>query len=273
MSRFLAPDDGAIPAAAIANFASHVTLMHAYVPDARAIEADDVLIADSSIPDATFNIIMQARFAPDALDRRIAETVAAARATGRPFVWWVDAEGPAGLAAGLDAAGLKASDRSLIMRADLAIETEMRPVDGELEIRLVTTERDFADFAQALAGYWNPPAQTVLEFFGKVAKGLLAPGGSGADAFRTFVGYVRGVPVCVAQAVLADGVAGLYNIVTDTGYRGRGFGAAMTVAAMRAARDEGYRTVVLEASPMGEPVYRRLGFVTCGEVLEYAVEP
>jgi len=142
---------------------------------------------------------------------------------------------------------------------------------GELEIRRVTTEEEFAEFARVVAAIWQPPAPTVVEFFGKAAKTILGLGDSREIPSRVFVGYLDGVPICTAQAELAHGVAGLYNIVTAAGYRMRGFGRAMTVAAMRAARDEGYRTVVLEASPMGEPVYRRLGFVTCGQIIEFAV--
>jgi ribosomal protein S18 acetylase RimI-like enzyme len=238
-----------------------------------------VLIADSSVPDETFNIITLTRFASDAIDRRVAETIDVVRATGRPFAWWVDPFAPAELAVRLEAAGLKESGRSPIMRADLAAApTEAaaevaQPADGELEIRRVTTERELADFAQLVADCWDPPARTVVEFFDMAARGLLDAGESGENPVRTFVGYLRGVPVCSAQAMPAEGVAGLYNIATNAEYRRRGFGAAMTVAAMRDARAAGYRTVVLEASPMGEPIYRRLGFVTCGQILEYTVEP
>lgn len=268
---FLTPEDDAVPAAAIGNFASLITHMHRGVPAAQVIATDDVMIADSSVADDTFNVIALPRFAPDAIDRRIAETIEAARATGRPFSWWVDPFAPAGLARRLEAAGLKETGRMPIMRADLRAEIELGPVLGELEIRRVTTEEEFAEFARVVAAIWQPPAPTVVEFFGKAAKTILGLGDSREIPSRVFVGYLDGVPICTAQAELAHGVAGLYNIVTAAGYRMRGFGRAMTVAAMRAARDEGYRTVVLEASPMGEPVYRRLGFVTCGQIIEFAV--
>ena len=273
---FLIPEDDAVLSAAIGNFASLITHMHRGVPAARLIALDDVMIADSSVADDTFNVIALTRFAPDAIDRRVAETIETARATGRPFTWWIDPFAPAGLAQRLEAAGLKETGRMPIMRADLRAEVEFGPVLGELEIRRVTTEEEFAVFARVVAAIWQPPAPTVVEFFGKAAKRILGLGdgtlGDSAEVpSRVFVGYLDGVPICTAQAELVNGVAGLYNIVTAAGHRMRGFGRAMTVAAMRAARDEGYRTVVLEASPMGEPVYRRLGFVTCGQIVEFAV--
>jgi ribosomal protein S18 acetylase RimI-like enzyme len=87
------------------------------------------------------------------------------------------------------------------------------------------------------------------------------------------IGYHGGRPVCSSHVAFAGGVAGLYNISTADGFRRRGFGTAITLAAMRLARDLGYRTALLQASEMGEPVYRRIGYRTEGEFALYSVEP
>ncbi len=60
-------------------------------------------------------------------------------------------------------------------------------------------------------------------------------------------------------------VAGLYDMGVEPDRRGRGIGTALTVAAAERARDLGCRSVVLNATGMGEPVYRRAGFVRLGE--------
>ena len=274
----LTAEDEEVPAAAVRNFASLVRHLHGCVKEARVIPADDVLIMDSSVADETFNLITLTRFAPDAAASRVAETLDAVRATGRPFTWSVDPFASPRLPSALRAAGLKDGGRLPLMRADLDAEVEPKPVLGELEIRRVTTEEEFAEFTAIIAGIWQPPAPCVTEFFGRAAPGILGLGAgpralSPQTPFRSYVGYLRGEPVCTAQTALLHGVAGLFNIVTTAGFRMRGFGSAMTRAVMRDARDEGYRTAVLQASPMGEPVYRRLGFTQCGRYLEFTVEP
>ena len=43
--------------------------------------------------------------------------------------------------------------------------------------------------------------------------------------------------------------------------RGRGIGRETTLAALRDAAARGYRVAILGSSPMGFPVYSRIGFI------------
>ena len=67
----------------------------------------------------------------------------------------------------------------------------------------------------------------------------------------------------------AGGAAGIYNVTTVEAARGRGIGAAMTVAAVRHGADLGLDLATLQASTMGRPVYERLGFEFVCDLLPY----
>jgi GNAT superfamily N-acetyltransferase len=67
-------------------------------------------------------------------------------------------------------------------------------------------------------------------------------------------------PVGTASIFVGGGVAQLYQVYTAPRARGRGVGTAMTVAALEGARALDYRVAVLTATPMGLPIYERVGF-------------
>lgn len=92
----------------------------------------------------------------------------------------------------------------------------------------------------------------------------LGPG----SALRHFIGWDGDRPVAGASLYLDElsGTAGIYHVDVLAEARGRGFGKAVTVAALSAAQERQYRIAVLSASELGLPVYRRLGFDVVGDV-------
>jgi GNAT superfamily N-acetyltransferase len=78
-----------------------------------------------------------------------------------------------------------------------------------------------------------------------------------------WLGRVDGKPIGAAMSYRTDDAVGIFGVTTIPSMRRRGYGTALTRAAMLA--DSGLPSI-LAPSPEGEQVYRRLGFEHVGEL-------
>jgi len=75
-----------------------------------------------------------------------------------------------------------------------------------------------------------------------------------------FVAYQGGRAVSTALTILSGAGAGVYWVGTVNAAQRTGLAGLCTRLATNAGFDRGARVVTLQASPFGEPVYRRLGY-------------
>ena len=80
------------------------------------------------------------------------------------------------------------------------------------------------------------------------------------DDIITVVALQAGLPLAGAMAYLDGGICEVIHVGTLPSERGRGLGAVATMAVVAQARRRGATEAILQATPEGEPVYRRLGF-------------
>jgi ribosomal protein S18 acetylase RimI-like enzyme len=75
------------------------------------------------------------------------------------------------------------------------------------------------------------------------------------------VGYIHERPVASSLSITVDRTTSVFCVATIPEYQRNGFGAAMTKAAVRAGLQLGADHAYLEATPQGDALYRRMGFV------------
>lgn len=92
------------------------------------------------------------------------------------------------------------------------------------------------------------------------------------DRMKWFVGYVDGEPVACAQLLRTGSVAGLYAVAVREAHRRRGIGEAISWQVLHAGWEAGCEVGVLQASPMGQPVYQRMGFREAGRYHQFVPE-
>jgi ribosomal protein S18 acetylase RimI-like enzyme len=138
----------------------------------------------------------------------------------------------------------------------------------DFEIREVVDAAGLADYAEVSQLAWATygiPANAVGEIFDD-------PAFLSRPHVRAVVGYYKGAAASAAFVLLSHGIAGIYWVGTVPTARGRGMGEACTRAVTNIAFDAGAVLVTLQASPMGEPIYCRMGYHSLG-VYRLCVHP
>lgn len=228
----------AIDAIARACFRSFANL-----PNARFVDEDGVFGVMNDIPLTFFNGIAESRLRRDDVPRVMREF------GDRPFRWWISPSAqPADLADLLREHGMRHAFDSTGMVADLD-KLRDRETPRELTIERMT---DLSAWIDVFLEGFHKPTEERDDWLRAYAHC--------DDSWIHFVGSVEGQPVATTSLLRAGDLAGIYHVVTLPPFRGRGIGAAMTLAAMREGRASGARTAVLQSSEMGESVYRSVGF-------------
>ena len=121
--------------------------------------------------------------------------------------------------------------------------------------RMTLDDLPLAARLQAQAG-WNQTDADWRRFL------AMAPEGS-------FVGHDAGRAVGTIIAFTFGPVAWLAMLLVDTPARGKGVGTAMMHDAVDRLDRRGVRSIRLDATPLGRPIYRRLGFVDQFELARF----
>ena len=213
-------------------------------------EDDEVACLLTGIPFGPFNQVFRSRISPTRIDARVRQITQLLNSRELPGLWpvWPSSH-PGDLAVHLERNAWTHGGDSVGMVLDLSEIREPRTVPQDLAIDVVEDEAQMKSWA----GVAFPPPLVDRCSQLLTSLGIVWP-------WRHYLGLHDRQAVACSQLFFGAGVAGLYLVRTVPDARRQGFGTAVTLRALLDARDMGCRFAVLTSSPLGESVYRRLGF-------------
>jgi ribosomal protein S18 acetylase RimI-like enzyme len=130
---------------------------------------------------------------------------------------------------------------------------EMRaPEPSDVDVLRVETADGLAQALAVGAAGFGIPADLAASIYALEVAAL--------DGLEYYLARADGVDVATAAGfTIGEGTA-IFSVATAPEHRGKGYGAAVTAQAVQDGFNAGATFAALQASPMGESVYRRLGF-------------
>ena len=254
-------EDPSTTAAVAALEANMVAFWTGYgrAPGAELYETEDLVRVITGVSEPLFNGVFCAHLRSDtAVDSAIATTLAHLSSRQVPMFWWIGpSTRPLDLGSHLERHGFTHAGNSPAMALDLRTLPEEPPSIPGVVVAAVEdleTLRTWARVAAMGTEFPEPFQEELIKL--ELGVGLEPP----ERLYTRYIAYQDGEAVATSALLLHSGVAGIFAVATLPRARRRGIGAALTVLPLLEARQRGYRVGTLQATQMGFPVYRRLGF-------------
>jgi ribosomal protein S18 acetylase RimI-like enzyme len=173
------------------------------------------------------------------------------------FWWWIYPSGQSPKTrAMLEDAGLRLIEKVPCMAADLNDSASEKQSTNNIKISPVKDRNDLLIWEDiSFHGFEMP--QRAREQYGCFVSSFDLDISSPQ---KLFLAYFDGKPVATSLLFVHNNTAGIYYVSTLPAYRNKGMGLIVTIAAMQAAKESGFKNVILQATPLGVKVYKRAGF-------------
>lgn len=136
------------------------------------------------------------------------------------------------------------------------------PWPRELDIAIVDGPAALADYTATGNDTLEPAVRTAIAATAFAMEGV-----------TLLLGRCGGEAIATSMCVVTGDVIGVFNVNVLPRFRRRGFGQAMTVAAIRAGAQHGGELAWLGSTPMSDGLYRRLGFREIYRYVSYVRSP
>ena len=236
--------------------------------NAEIYSGEDVNWVVTDLPFPATNAAFHTNLMPEDVDSTIEEFKERGRQKNVPLQWYICQDTrPLDFTERLKAHGFTTHDDGTGgagMAIDLHAMNESEPMPKGLEIIQVKDNKTLKAWCHIVCVAFGAPPHaepTFVKLFQRENKYK--------QPIKLYLGILDGKPVSTSGYFLGEGVVGIYFVATLPEARQRGAAFAVTQKALKDGRALGYRVGILQASKMGEPVYRRMGFKEVCRVSSY----
>jgi GNAT superfamily N-acetyltransferase len=236
-------------------------------PGCTLHEEDDALWFETPIPILPYNTVLRFQVEHN-VDERIDFLVNKYKERNVPQLWIVHPSAqPGDLTERLQKRGLQEIEIAPCMGRSLENLPDMPPIPYGVEIREAIGETDLIELYGLAAWRWGVPDEHRPQLRKMIEKFEI---GERTSNTRFWLAWKDGVPISKIGMYNGSGSAGIYGVATKPEARGLGIASILMNVAMQAAKEMGHNLAVLDASPLAEKLYQRLGFINVAPLRLYS---
>ncbi|MFX1571416.1 MAG: GNAT family N-acetyltransferase [Promethearchaeota archaeon] len=147
------------------------------------------------------------------------------------------------------------------MAVDLRYIEDIKIENNDLKVKLIKSDKSLKQWAKIVSlGFGIKVDCKLLKFL------YLQP------EIKFYIGNYKRKTVSTLMLYLAKGIAGLHAVSTLPEYRCKGLGFTISGIALLDAYRMGYEVAVLQASNLGERIYKKLGFQKYCDINSYELD-
>lgn len=213
------------------------------------------------------NRILAARFNAEETPVRVAQLTEMVRTRQVPASWLTDPASPDNLASELANQGWTPTPAWAGMALQLQTSLPELPLPAGLTVTRVTDTETLRVATGIYTSQAPPEYQSAFaDIFCDLGCGSHLP-------WSYYLALLHGEPVACSMLYCGAGAAGLYFIATLPDFRRQGIGTAITRHTIQQAQQLGHSLIILQATELGERIYRPLGFEEYCRIGCYLLKP
>ena len=156
----------------------------------------------------------------------------------------------------------RTTDLMTTMVMDLDYHSFDTQVPVKIDIQLAANTKAKDDWVRVISESTGDSEYRVQNLFCDVFQDM-------SDQYEFLIGYKNKQPSVAAVVFYEGAYASVYWVSTIPRERRQGFGTTLMIEALERVRRRNIRWVVLQSQPLGEGIYRTLGFVPTGYIARY----